>query len=91
MIASLDYDRKNVIIFSLMFLAVSIALIMGAMKMSDAYKGLDDLRVNPFVTPKQELKARAQFKCPMCGETIEMIFSKEDLKKLMKGIDVARA
>lgn len=57
--------------------------------MSDAYKGLEDLRVNPFITPQKERKARAQFKCPICGETIEMIFSREDLKQLLKGISDA--
>lgn len=58
--------------------------------MSDVYKGLDDLRVNPFMTPQKEMKARAEFNCPICGERIQMIFSKEDLKQLMKGIDVGR-
>jgi len=57
--------------------------------MSDAYKGLDDLRVNPFVTQQKEPKVVANFKCPICGETIQMIFSREDLKQLMKGISDA--
>lgn len=57
--------------------------------MSDSYKGLEDLRVNPFMTPQKEMKAAAAFNCPICGERIQMIFSKEDLKQLMKGINKA--
>lgn len=53
----------------------------------DAYRGLEDLRVNPFVTPEKQLKAVAEFNCPICGERVKMIFSRDDLKQLMKGLD----
>lgn len=51
----------------------------------DAYRGLDDLKVNPFITPQKELKAAAEFNCPICGERIKMLFTREDLKMLLQG------
>ena len=53
--------------------------------LSDSYKGLDDLRVNPFITPQKQLMARATFKCPACGETVGMDFTGDDIKALWKG------
>jgi len=53
--------------------------------MSDAYS-IDDLKVNPFqLTPKKKV-AKARFRCPICNEFIEMIFTEEDIKQLLKGI-----
>lgn len=60
------------------------------MKLSDEYKGLDGLRVNPFITPEKQLKVKAKFDCPNCGEQIEMLFTREDLSALIKGFDATK-
>lgn len=54
--------------------------------MSDVYKGLEDLRVNPFRPTKLEPTAVAEFNCPICGERIKMMFTEKDLKQLRRGI-----
>ena len=51
--------------------------------MSDRYRGLDDLSVNPFIEARK-LYVKADFKCPICGEKISMQFTEEDLKQLLK-------
>lgn len=56
--------------------------------MSDAYTGLDDLRVNPFIAPKGELLMKARFKCPMCGEAVELNFTHENIKALLRGFNL---
>ena len=55
--------------------------------MSEEPYTLDDLRVRPWITPKKTLMVKARFNCPLCGESIEMAFSKEDLKALIKGFE----
>jgi len=52
---------------------------------------LDDLRrIRPWITPKRELKMKAAFNCPLCGELIEMAFTEDKLKELLKGFIKAR-
>lgn len=52
--------------------------------MRGVYRGLDSLRVD--LAKALEKKAVAKFNCPMCGQEIEMIFTREDVKALMEGL-----
>ena len=58
--------------------------------MSEEPHTLDDLRLRPFVTPKKEMMMKAAFTCPLCGELIEMAFTEDKLKELLKGFIKAR-
>jgi len=53
--------------------------------MSDKPSSLDDLRVHSFITPEKKLYVKASFNCPLCGERIEMSFTKADIKALLQG------
>ncbi|GAI13367.1 unnamed protein product [marine sediment metagenome] len=58
--------------------------------MSEEPHTLDDLRLRPFVTLKEKLTMKAAFNCPLCGERIEMAFTEDKLKELLKGFIKAR-
>ena len=46
---------------------------------------IDELRVNPFVTKKLELKIKARFPCPHCAEPVEVIFTGPEIESMYKG------
>lgn len=56
--------------------------------MSDEPYTLDKLSVNPYITQKKELMMKARFKCPVCGEEVELQFTKENLKMLLRGFNL---
>ena len=58
--------------------------------MSDEPYTLDKLSVNPFLK-RGQLMIKARFKCPMCAEDIELNFTKENLKAMLKGMDLRQA
>jgi len=52
---------------------------------------LDDLLgIRTFITPKKQMMMKAAFICPLCGEMIEMAFTEDKLKELLKGFIRAR-
>lgn len=51
---------------------------------------LDDLRIGRFKAPTKELMMKAAFTCPLCGELVEMAFTEDKLKELLKGFIKAR-
>jgi len=56
----------------------------------EPYTTLDDLRIGRFRPYTKELMMKAAFTCPLCGELIEMAFTEEKLKELLKGFIKAR-